>query len=141
VRDALITFMPVCGAGTAVERFWDEMAMTSKDDPIPKDVREAFEQVAEALFAWDILGGDEPTVIVDGNPMLISMVTTLADTYKDVMPADLYWPMVHHANRSPRRRVQARKLSHDSSYATGAKCLLEWVRDKESESKVYTPTT
>jgi hypothetical protein len=49
--------------------------------------------------------------------------------------------VVHHANCSPRRRLQASKLSHDSSYATGAKCLLEWVQDKQIESKVYTPTT
>jgi hypothetical protein len=116
------------------------MAMTSKDDPIPEDVRKAFDLAAKAHFAWSAIGGDEPTVVVHGSPMLISMVATLADTYKDVMPADLYWRMVHHANRSPRRRVQAAKLSHDSSYATGAKCLLEWVRDKEAESKVYTPT-
>jgi hypothetical protein len=117
-----------------------EMAMTSKDDPIPTDVREAFEHAANALFAWDSIGGDEPTVIVHGSPTLISIVATLAETYKDTMPAHLYWRLVHHANRSPRRRVQAAKLSHDSSHATGAKCLLEWVRDKESESKVYTPT-
>ena len=114
--------------------------MTSKDDPIPEDVREAFERAAKALFAWDSIGGDEPTVIVHGSPTLISMVATLADTYKEMMPADLYWRMVHHANCSPRRRVQASKLSHDSSYATGANCLLEWVQDKEIESKVYTPT-
>src|SRR5580704_9516802 len=117
------------------------MAMTSKDDRIPQDVREAFEHAAKALFAWDSIGGDEPTVIVHGSPTLISIVAALAETYKDMMPADLYWRMVHHANRSPRRRVQAAKLSHDSSYAAGAKCLLEWVRDKESESNVYTPTT
>jgi hypothetical protein len=117
------------------------MAMTNKDDPIPQDMREAFERAAKALFAWDSIGGDEPTVIVHGGPTLISNVATLAETYKDVMPANVYWLMVHHANRSPRRRVQAAKLSHDSSYATGAKCLLEWVRDKESESTVYTPTT
>jgi hypothetical protein len=44
-------------------------------------------------------------------------------------------------NCSPRRRVQASKSSHDRSYATGAKCLLEWVRDKEFNSSMYTPTT
>jgi hypothetical protein len=27
-----------------------------------------------------------------------------------------------------------------AAYATGAKCLLEWVYDKQIESKVYTPT-
>jgi len=39
------------------------------------------------------------------------------------------------------RRAQASKLGHDSSPATEAICLLEWVREKESESSVYTPTT
>jgi hypothetical protein len=116
------------------------MTMTSKGDPIPEDVREALELAAKALFAWDAIGGDEPTIVVHGSPTLISNVAILAKIYKDMMPADLYWRMVHHANRSPRRRLQASKLSHDSSYATGAKCLLEWVQDKQLESKVYTPT-
>ena len=115
--------------------------MTSKNDPIPEDVQEALELAVKALFAWDAIGGDEPTIVVRGSPTLISNVAIFAKTYKDLMPADLYWRMVHHANRSPRRRLQASKLSHDSSYATGAKCLLEWVQDKQLESKVYTPTT
>jgi hypothetical protein len=117
-----------------------ETPMTGKDDRIPEDVLKAFERAAKALYAWDSIGGDEPTVIVDGSPMPISMVATLAGTYRDLMPADLYWRMVHHANCSPRRRAQASKLSHDSSYATGAKCLLEWARDKAADAKVYTPT-
>src|ERR1700722_19444270 len=114
------------------------MATTSKD---PVDMLKALELAAKALFAWDAIGGDDPTIVVHGSPMLISNVAILAKTYKDTMPADLYWRMVHHANRSPRRRLQASKLSRDSSYATGAKCLLEWAYDKQLESKVYTPTT
>jgi hypothetical protein len=117
------------------------MAMTSKDDSIPEDVQEAFARAAKAFFDWSGMGGDEPTIVVHGSPTLISIVATLAECYKDLMPADLYWRMVHHANCSPRRRLQASKLSHDSSYATGAVCLLEWVRDKESEANVYTPTS
>ena len=109
------------------------MATTSKD---PVDMLKALELAAKALFAWDAIGGDDPTIVVHGSPMLISNVAILAKTYKDMMPADLYWRMVHHANCSPRRRLQASKLSHDSSYATGAKCLLEWVQDKKIESKV-----
>jgi hypothetical protein len=89
--------------------------MTSKDDPIPEDVRKAFDLAAKALFAWSAIGGDEPTVVVHGSPTLISAVATLAKPYNDMMmPADLYWRMVHHANCSPRRRLQASKLSHDS---------------------------
>ncbi len=114
--------------------------MTNRDAPIPEDVREAFDLAAKSLFAWSAIGGDEPTVAVHGSPMLISAIAALAKPYADTMPADLYWRLVHHANCSPRRRLQASKLSHDSSYANGAKCLLEWVQDKKIESKVYTPT-
>ena len=78
--------------------------MTSKGDPIPEDVQEALEPAVKALFAWDAIGGDEHTIVVRGSPTLISNVAILAKTYKDMMPADLYWRMVHHANRSPRRR-------------------------------------
>ena len=96
----------------------------------------------DRLFTRPAISKGHPSrsVIPVASPMLISIVATLADTYKDVMPADLYWRMVHHANCSPRRRLQASKLSHDSSYATGAKCLLEWVQDKKIGSKAYTPT-
>jgi hypothetical protein len=116
------------------------MTITSKHDPIPADVREAFDLAAKSLFAWSAIGGDEPTIAVHGSPTLISNVAALAKDHKEMMPADLYWRMVHHANCSPRRRLQASKLSFDSSYATGAKCLLESVQDKQVESKVYTPT-
>jgi hypothetical protein len=132
----------VFGPNLGPKRYrFGEMAMTSKDDPIPEDVREAFARAAMALFDWSSTGGDEPTIVVHGSPTLISIVATLAESYKEMMPTDLYWRLVHHANCSPRRRLQASKLSHDSSYATGAKCLLEWVQDKEGESKVYTPAT
>jgi hypothetical protein len=39
-------------------------------------MREAFEHAAKALYAWDSFAGDEPTVIVDGSPVPISMVAT-----------------------------------------------------------------
>ena len=46
--------------------------MTSKNDPIPEDVRLALELAVKALFAWDAIGGDEPTIVVHGSPTLIS---------------------------------------------------------------------
>jgi hypothetical protein len=107
---------------------------------VSPNVREAFDLAAKSLYAWSATGGDEPTVVVHGSPTLISNIAALAKDHKEMMPADLYWRMVHHANCSPRRRLQASKLSHDGSYAIGAKCLLEWVQDKQVESKVYTPT-
>ena len=90
---------------------------------------------------WSSVGGNEPHHRRSWQPDAHQLVATLAESYKDTMPTDLYWRLVHHANCSPRRRLQASKLNHDSSHSTGAKCLLEWVQDKDGESKVCTPTT
>jgi hypothetical protein len=38
--------------------------------------------------------GNEPTVSVHGRPTLISVIASLAETYKDTMPPKLYWRMV-----------------------------------------------
>jgi hypothetical protein len=99
--------------------------------PIPADLSEAFDQAVKELIAWDG-GGDEPSVNVGGRPMLISMIAGLAETLKDAMPAGLFWRMVGYANR-PDRMSGASELSHDSSYATGAWCLLQWVQNKKEQ--------
>jgi hypothetical protein len=100
-------------------------------EPIPADISEAFDQAVLALIVWN--DGEEPTVIVHGKPTLISAVASLAEAYKDTMPTKLYWRMVHYANRSAERRSQAARLSKDSSYGSGARCLLAWVEDNESK--------
>jgi hypothetical protein len=55
------------------------------------------------------------------------------ETYKGTMPAKLYWSLVRHANCSPERRTEAFKLTEDSAYETGARCLLQWIRNNESK--------
>jgi hypothetical protein len=105
--------------------------MANHPEPIPADLSEAFDQAVVALIAWD--SGDEPTVSVHGKPTRISAVASLVETYQDTMPTKLYWRLTHHANRSAERRAQAAKLSKDSSYSTGAWCLLHWVQDNESK--------
>jgi hypothetical protein len=37
--------------------------------------------------------------------------------------------LVNYANRSRERNAAAVELSKDSSYATGARCLLQWIGD------------
>jgi hypothetical protein len=101
-------------------------------EPIPADLREAFDQAVSALIASDG-SGEEPMVSVHDRPTLISVIASLVETYKDVMPGTVYWRLVRHAHRSPERRAQAAKLSKDGSYETGARCLLEWVEDNESK--------
>jgi hypothetical protein len=40
-------------------------------EPIPADLREAFDHAVDALIAWE--SGDEPTITVHGRPTLISV--------------------------------------------------------------------
>jgi hypothetical protein len=100
-------------------------------EPISADLREAFDQAVNALIAWDGVG-EEPTVSVHGRLTRISVVASLVETYKDTMPTSLYWRLVNYAHRYPKRRPEAAKLTADSSYETGAGCLLRWVEDAES---------
>ena len=99
-------------------------------EPIPADLREAFDQAVEALIAWE--SGDEPIISVHGRPTLISVMASLVETYKDVMPGKIFWRLLRHANGSPARRAQAVRLSKGDNYETGARCLLEWIEDNES---------
>jgi len=94
-------------------------------DPIRVDVSEAFDQAVSELIAWDG-GGDEPSVSFCGRPAPISAIARLAGLYKDTMPASLFWRMVNYA----KRKATAEALSRDSTYATGAECLLRWIRNK-----------
>jgi hypothetical protein len=100
-------------------------------EQMPVDLTEAFGQAVSTLIAWK--DGEEPTVNVHGRPTPISAIASLVETYKGTMPAKLYWPLVRHANRSPERRTEAFKLAEDSSYETGARCLLQWIRNNESK--------
>jgi hypothetical protein len=107
--------------------------MATSDLHIPDDeIRGAFDLAMTALVRWTKEGGEEPNVTLNGEPYLISTVAVLAETFRGTMPASLFWRMAAYANRSFERRVQAAQLSKDSSYATGARCLLRWVRDNKS---------
>jgi hypothetical protein len=104
------------------------MADNSSDPAIPANIRDAFDQAVNELIAWD-RSGEEPTVNIDGKPTPISTIAHLAETCKDTMPASLFWRLVNYANRSRERNAAAVELSKDSSYATGARCLLQWIGD------------
>jgi hypothetical protein len=104
--------------------------------PVPADVSEAFDQAVTELMAWDG-SGNEPSVDVGGRPTLISAIARLAETHHDTMPASLFWRMVGYANR-PEHILGGRELSNDSSYPTGAWCLLQWVENiKEQTEKLH----
>jgi hypothetical protein len=110
-----------------------EAQMANSDLHIPDDeIRGAFDLAMTALVHWTKEGGGEPKVPLNGEPYLISTVAVLAETFRETMPASLFWRVAAYANRSFERRVQAAHLSKDSSYETGARCLLQWVRDNKS---------
>jgi len=103
------------------------MADNSSAPAIPANIRDAFDQAVNELIAWD-RSGEEPTVSIDGKATPISTIAHLAETYKDTM-VNLFWRLANYANRSRERHAAAVKLSKDSSYATGAWCLLQWIGD------------
>jgi hypothetical protein len=103
--------------------------------PISADLDEAFDKAVNELIAWDG-DGDEPSVNFGGQSTLISAIAGLAETHNDTMPASVFWRMVGYANR-PDRMMGASELSKDSSYSTGAWCLLQWVQNiKEQLGKL-----
>jgi hypothetical protein len=104
--------------------------MVDQLEQLPVDLSEAFGQAVSTLIAWK--DGKEPTVNVHGRPTPISAIASLVETYKGTMPPKLYWPLVRYANLSSERRPEAFKLAEDSSYETGARCLLQWIRNNES---------
>src|SRR5271155_5655439 len=111
---------------------WRKAATMVEKPPgsaIPDEVRDAFDQAVSQLIQWN--DGSEPTISVKGDAETISKVATLAEPFKDTMPASVYWRMAAYANSSFERRASAVQLSKDSSYSTGAWCLREWIEDKK----------
>jgi hypothetical protein len=105
------------------------MADNSSDPAICANIRDAFDQAVNELIAWD-RSGEEPALSIDGKPTPISTIAHLAETYKDKMPASLFWRLANYANPSRERKAAAVELSKDSSYSTGAWCLLHWIGDR-----------
>jgi hypothetical protein len=105
--------------------------MTTSDHHIPDyDIREAFDLAVTALVQWDG-SGEEPKVMLHGELCLITTVAVLAETFKEPMPTSLFWRMARYANRSL-QRAGAVELSKDSSYRTGARCMVRWVKEIKS---------
>jgi hypothetical protein len=104
------------------------MVDKSSDPAIPENIRDAFDQAVTEIIASD-RNGEEPTVSFDGKPTPVSTIARLAEPYKDTMTTGVFWRLVNYANRSRERKAAAVELSKDSSYATGAWCLLQWIGD------------
>jgi hypothetical protein len=109
------------------------MMTDGPDRHIPDDeIRAAFELAMTSLIDWAREGGEEPEVMLNGEPCVISTVAVLAETFRERMPTNLFWRMAAYANRSFVRKAQAVQLSKDSSYENGARCMLQWIRDNKS---------
>jgi hypothetical protein len=117
-------------AGPATTTLTAAQMSDTSDHHIPDDdIREAFELAVTAFINWD--KGEEPNVTLNGEPRSISTIAVLAETFKEPMPTSLFWRMAAYANRTL-QRTGAMELSRDSSYQTGARCLIRWVRESKS---------
>jgi hypothetical protein len=108
------------------------MIDTQSDWQMPADLRDAFDRAVIELVDWHS-GGDEPTVSFDGEPVSISGVFRMALPFEEPMPEVIFQDLIAYAARSLERETDGVELSKDRSYASGARCLLGWVRENNSK--------
>ena len=108
------------------------MIDTQSDWQIPADLRDAFDRAVIRLVDWGS-GGDEPTVTFDGEPVSISSVFHMVLPFEEPMPEVLFQDLIAYAARSLERETDGVELGKDRPYATGARCLLRWVRENNSK--------
>jgi hypothetical protein len=103
----------------------------SSDHPIPDDLREAFERAVVELIHWD-RGGEEPSGIgLSGKFYSISDIAGLAGSFKDRMRESTLRLLLKYASSSLTHQDEQVELGKDPTYETGARCVLQWVRDKK----------
>jgi hypothetical protein len=104
------------------------------DDPsksIPNDASDAFGEALILLIQWKG-GAEEPTVMLDGQLLRISMVFSRVANprYADTLPSGMRDLLLAYARREPTRHSELAALMLTPSYETAARCLLRWFNEK-----------
>jgi hypothetical protein len=89
---------------------------------IPRELHEAFWAAVGAFHDWG-RGQPEPKVSYNQNPVPISFVCDLVMIFKTPMPHNL-WRLLGAVGGSD-------ALLKDHTYASGARCLAQLIREKE----------
>jgi hypothetical protein len=104
------------------------------DDPskgIPNEASDAFGEALILLVQWKG-GAEEPTVMLDGQLLRISMVfgRVANPRYADKLPRGMCDLLLAYARREPTRHTELTALLLTPSYETAARCLLKWFDEK-----------
>jgi hypothetical protein len=77
-------------------------------------------------------GAEEPTVMLDGQLLRISMIFSRVANLRcaDTIPRGMRDLLLAYARREPTRHTELTALLLTPSYETAARCLLKWFDEK-----------
>jgi hypothetical protein len=101
------------------------MVVDTSFDPIPEELRQAFDEAVGQYSYWD-RGGPEPLVTLGRTPWTISAVCNLVTKFNDPMPDNVYQYLCGRADSSC-------NLQQDRSYGNGARCLYGLIQARKSQ--------
>jgi hypothetical protein len=102
----------------------------AEQSPIPTDLSAAFHRAVWSFRDWGF-ARFEPSVSVNQNPFLMSAVCDLVIKFRDPLPSNVFDKLLSYTLEGP--PSLRRDLVEDRSYATGARCLLKMVRDRNAK--------
>jgi hypothetical protein len=98
---------------------------------IPGEASHAFGEAMILLVQWRG-GADEPTVMLDGQLLRISLVFGRVANLRcaDTLPRGMLDLLLAYAGREPTRHAELTALTLTPTYETAARCLLRWFNEK-----------
>jgi hypothetical protein len=102
----------------------------AEQSPIPANLSAAFHRAVWSFRDWGFIRF-EPSVSVDQNPFLISTVCDLVMKFKDPLPDNVFAKLLSYTLEG--YNELGGDLAKDRSYATGARCLLKMISDRNAE--------
>jgi hypothetical protein len=106
------------------------MASTS-GKPIPDEESHVFGEALILLIQWKG-GADEPTVLLDGQLLRISVVFSRVANLRcaDTLPRGMRDLLLAYAQRDASRHTELTALMLTPTYEIAARCLLKWFNEK-----------
>jgi hypothetical protein len=98
---------------------------------ISDEASHAFDEALILLFQWKG-GAEEPTVMLDGQFLRISMIFSRVANLRsgDTIPRGMHDLLLAYARREPTRHTELTALLLAPNYETAAHCLLKWFNEK-----------
>jgi hypothetical protein len=99
--------------------------------PIANEASHVFGEALILLVQWKG-GADEPTVMLDGQLLRISMVFSRVANLRcaDTLPRGMLDLLLAYAGRDQNRHAELTALTLTPTYEAAARCLLRWFNEK-----------